>query len=428
MKFGAEYEANRADLDVVISQISRSSDSVYDWNEQFVTARVRNRVPTLYAQDVWEASPRVRLSAGLRWEAQYLSGDRGPSRTIGSEFAPRLGVVYQPGELGSQRLFASAGRFFEQVKPLSEIFWNGSGSLLVRQFPQNPLIDSTNGVVQAELGFNDVPVTPDVRGQYYDQVTLGYERRLGTEVKVGIHGTYRQLRWAVEDGVAPGDSVYRMGNPGRGPLATMPRARQRYTALELSLERSTPGPLYLLASYVLSRNVGNYTGLFATDYLQPAPNSGPQYDVPDLMTNAYGLLPNDRTHVAKVVASYHLTFGATVGGFLTVASGTPLSELATSSAGGAYRTFVRPRGSVGRTPTIWSLDLHAEYDLPVALAARLRPRVLLDIFNLGSPREVLFYEQHHFLDDGLSQVNPNYGAVTHYQAPMSARLGMVVDF
>jgi hypothetical protein len=41
---------------------------------------------------------------------------------------------------------------------------------------------------------------------------------------------------------------------------------------------------------------------------------------------------------------------------------------------------------------------------------------------------VLFSEQLHFLDDGLSQVNPNYGAVTHYQAPMSARLGMVVDF
>jgi hypothetical protein len=83
---------------------------------------------------------------------------------------------------------------------------------------------------------------------------------------------------------------------------------------------------------------------------------------------------------------------------------------------------------VGRTPTIWSLDLHAEYNLPVALTTRLRPRVLLDVFNLGSPRKVLFYEQLHYLDNGLTQVNPNYGAVTRYQAPMSARLGMVVGF
>jgi hypothetical protein len=428
MKFGAEYEANEFEQDILISQITRSSDSVYEWAEQPLAARVRNRVPTLYAQDAWEVTPRVRVSAGLRWEAQYLSGDSGPSRTIGSQFAPRLGFVYQPGELGSQRLFASAGRFFEQIRAFGQIFWNGGGSLLVRQFPQNPLIDSTNGVVLADFSFDEVPATPDVVGQYYDQVTLGYERRLGTEVKLGIHGTYRILRWAIEDGVAPGDSVYRMGNPGRGPLATMPRARHRYTALELSLERSTPGPLYLLASYVLSRNVGNYTGLFATDYLDPLPNSGPQYDVPDLMTNAYGLLPNDRTHVAKVVASYDLSFGATVGGFLTVASGTPRSELATSASGGGYQTFVRSRGSAGRTPAIWSLDLHAEYTPPFAMGARLRPRLLLDVFNVGNSREVLFYEQLHYLDAARTQENPNYGVVTRYQAPMSARLGMVVDF
>jgi hypothetical protein len=140
------------------------------------------------------------------------------------------------------------------------------------------------------------------------------------------------------------------------------------------------------------------------------------------------LLPNDRSHVAKVVASYDLPFGATLGGFLTVASGTPVSELGTSAAGGGYNTFVRRRGSVGRTPTIWSLDLHADYTPPFAVGARLRPRFLLDVFNLGSPREVLFYEQLHYLDNARTQENPNYGVVTRYQAPMSARLGMVVDF
>ena len=46
----------------------------------------------------------------------------------------------------------------------------------------------------------------------------------------------------------------------------------------------------------------------------------------------------------------------------------------------------------------------------------------------GSPREVLSYEQLHYLDNGLTQVNPNYGQVTRYQEPMSARLGMVMGF
>jgi hypothetical protein len=428
VKLGAEYEDNLYSDSGTGSTIRRLPDNVYDWEIVTGFTRGHNRVPTLYVQDAWEVNRRLRVSAGVRWEAQHLSGEVGPPRTIASEVAPRFGVVYEPGELGSQRLFASAGRLFEQVTPVALLFWNSTLVQLIREYPQNPFVDSSNGVVLSQIDFSAVPATEDLIGQYYDKLSVGYERRVGAAFKVGVHGTYRVLRWVLEDGVAPGDSVYRMGNPGRGALAAMPRARQRYAALELSLERSTPGPLYLLASYVLSRNMGNYTGLYATDAPVAAPNSGPQYDYPDLMINAYGLLPNDRTHVAKAAASYRLRCGATLGGFLTVASGTPLSEYGTSAAGARYWTFVRPRGSAGRTPAIWSLDLHASYDLPIARDGRVRPRLLLDVFNIGSPRRGLLYDQHHYLDNAQTQVNPNYGAVTRYQAPMSARVGMVVDF
>ncbi len=428
MKLGAEYEDNSYSTGFVTSLVFRVGESAYDWIRQRFAARVRNRVPTVYAQDSWEASPRLRVNAGLRWEAEHLSGDDGPSRTIGSQLSPRLGVVYQPGELGSQRMFASAGRFFEQLKPFGQAFWNGEGTSTIVEFPQDPLVDSMNGVLLSGFDFSAVPLTPDLRGQYFDQFTVGYERRVGRALKVGVRGTRRVLRWAIEDGFAPGDSVYRMGNPGRGPLATMPRARQRYQALVLSVERSTPGRLYLLASYVLSRNEGNYTGLFATDYLSPGPNAGPQYDVPDLMINADGLLPNDRTHVAKIAASYRVGARAVLGGFLTLASGTPRSEFGTSTAGAPYKTFVRPRGSAGRTPAIWSLDLHAAYELPVAASSRVRPRLLLDVFDAGNPRAELLYDQQHYLDPEGTQVNPNFGAVTRFQAAMSARAGIAVDF
>jgi hypothetical protein len=427
VKLGAEYEDNLFSDSGTLSTISRS-DAAYDWGVNSGFSRTHDRVPTLYVEDVWGLNRRLRVSAGVRWEAQHLSGEVGPPRTVASEIAPRFGVVYELGKLGSQRLFASAGRFFEQVAPLALEFWNGSGEVVIREYPQNPLVDSTNGATLLRFGFV-APATRGLVGQYYDQVNIGYERRLGDAFKIGAHGTYRVLRWVLEDGTLPGDpSVNRMGNPGRGPLAAMPRARQRYAALELSVERSTPGPLYLLASYVLSRNVGNYTGLFATDLMYGWPNSGPQYDVPDLMINAYGLLPNDRTHVAKAAASYRLGFGATLGGFLTVASGTPLSEYGTSAAGAPYWTFVRPRGSAGRTPPIWSLDLHAAYDLPFARDGRVRPRLLLDVFNVGSPRRALLYDQLHYTDNAQTSVNPNYGAVTRYQPPMSARIGMVMDF
>lgn len=428
VKVGAEFEDNLYADSGTLSTVSRSATNAYDWGINTGFSRVHNRVPTLYAQDTWEMNRRLRASVGVRWESQHLSGEVGPSRTIANEIAPRLGVVYEPGRLGSQRLFASAGRFFEQVAPLAVIFWNAVGVQRSREYPQNPLVDSANGVDNSPpIEFGAVPATDDLVGQYYDQVEAGYERLAGA-FKIGVHGTYRVLGWVLEDGIAPGDSVYRMGNPGRGPLAAMPRARQRYAALELSFERSTPGPLYLLASYVLSRNVGNYTGLFASDALFGWPNSGPQYDYPDLMINAYGLLPNDRTHVAKAAASYHFGFGATLGGFFTMSSGTPRSENGSSAYNPAYWTFVRPRGSAGRTPPIWSLDLHAAYDLPAARGGRVRPRLLLDVFNVGSPRRALLYDQRHYLDNAQTTANPNYGAVTRYQPPMSARVGMIVDF
>ena len=123
-----------------------------------------------------------------------------------------------------------------------------------------------------------------------------------------------------------------------------------------------------------------------------------------------------------------MRFGATFGGFLTVASGAPLSENGSSAYNPSYWTFVRPRGSARRTPDIWSLDLHGAYDLPAAVSGRVRPRLLVDLFNVGSPRKGLLYDQRHYFDNAQTSVNQNCGAVTRYQPPMSARVGVVVDF
>jgi hypothetical protein len=426
LKGGAEYESNRTHETVHGSFVTRQGDSSYDWWEPFLVSRVGNRIPTVYVQDAWEVTPRLQITGGLRWESQHISG-AGPDRTVPIELAPRLGVVFQLGAPGSARLLGSAGRYYEQVPALSAIWWNGRGFYQDRHFPANPLIDSSNADTLQRLV---VPVRPsrDLLGQSYDQFSLGFERRLGAAYKVGVRGTYRVLRWIIEDGFAPGDTVDRMGNPGRGTLAAMPRARQHYVALELSAERATPGRLYLLTSCVLSRNVGNYTGLYATDNLVPLPNSGSTYDVPDAMTNAYGLLPNDRTVVFKTAVSYRPRDDVTLGGFLAVATGTPLSEGGTSAYGSGYWTFVRQRGSAGRTPTIWSLDLHGAYDLPVARGGRIHPRLLVDLFNVGNPRKPVLFDQRHYYSADRTAVNPLYRAVTSYQPPMSARAGMTVDF
>ncbi len=236
---------------------------------------------------------------------------------------------------------------------------------------------------------------------------------------------YRDLRWVVEDAARDAASPTVVGNPGRGALAYLPRATRTYTSLEVMLERAGAGPLSFLISYALSRNHGNYTGLFATDYLAPTGNVSPQFDLPETTVQATGLLPNDRTHVLKGWGSYRLPFGLTVGAAAIVASGTPLTEFGWSDE--TYLLFVRPRGTAGRTPATINVDLRFAYDVPT-VAGGIRPRLLLDVFNLGNRRQPVAIDQLHYTTEDRSAVNPNYGAVTRYQAPLRVRLGLVVDF
>ena len=425
IRVGAEFETNEYGGSTQYSVITREADTLYDWNQGSVSGTVANRIPTLFVQDSWEVARQLQLNAGIRWESQHMSGE-GPARTVPSEPAVRLGLVFQPGESGRARIFASAGRFYEQVPPLSAQWWNGRGYILERLFPLDPRVDSSRADTLQHATY-PLAASPDMLGQSYDQFIVGYERVFDGGYRVGIGGTYRTLNWVIDDGTLPGETIYRVGNPGLGLLSAMPRAQQRYEALTLTIERAAPGPLYLLASYVLSRNVGNYTGLYSTDNGYGLANAGSTYDVPDAMTNAYGLLPNDRTHVLKTSAVYHLSTRATLGGFLTVASGTPLSK-GGQSAYGTYFTFVDPRGSVGRTPAIWSLDLHGSVDLSVTASQRVRPSLLIDVFNVGSPRAPVTYDQQYYLTADRTKVNSSYGSVTGYQPPMSARVGMAIDF
>jgi hypothetical protein len=429
VKLGAAYEVNTYTMDNYWSFVQRDLDTagvpVYGWLQAPMHYRAQNAIPTVYAQDSWEVSPRLRVNLGVRAEGQFMSGDTGVAFWIAPEIAPRVGVVFQPGELGVQKVYASVGRFYEQVGMWSVGFWTGLWSQTFGTYPQNPLVDTTGGVVQGGSG---VGAQPDrsLKGQYYDEVTAGYERRLGRAIRLGVRGTYRTLRWAVEDGAKDPNSPFIVGNPGRGALAYLPRARRDYTALELTLERSG-GPLTFLASYVISRNRGNYTGLFASDALQIAGNAGMQFDFPEQTVNATGFLPNDRTHVLKFLGSYRLPMGLTVGTSAILASGTPLNEYGTGPYS-PYWTLIVPRGTAGRTPTTWNVDLRFAYDVPLARESRLRPRVQLDVFNVGNQRRPLTYDQMHYATPDQSGVNPNYGLVTLYQAPLSARLGMVVNF
>jgi hypothetical protein len=441
VKLGVEYEQNRYEEFVDASAepgspagfIRKDNDTAYYWLHVSSSLAVKNRVPTVYLQDGWQVSERLVLNLGIRWDAQYLTSALGdPAQSFTGEWQPRLGVVYRVGAHGGHKVFGSYGRFYEQIPlNMSYFYYNNGTSNVQLRFDHDPRLDPSGGDTTFALFDPLIQPRHDLDGQSYDEFTLGWEGEVGHAMRAGVRGVARRLRWAVEDAFDPEAGEWQVGNPGRGNLAFAPRARRHYSALVFTLEKPRGRRFDFLASYVLSRSSGNYPGLYDVQIGAAQPNATLAFDFPELYHNSSGLLPNDRPHVVKFSGSYRFDWGMTAGAVVSWASGMPRNELGAATVGFPYNVFLQQRGSVGRTPSVLDLNLRLAYALP-AWGGGLRPRLSLDLFHLTNARTVVRNDDAHYLalDDAGNQttVNPGYNRGLVFQPPMSARLGVSLDF
>jgi hypothetical protein len=440
LKAGLEYEDNKLDADWqwitadgAAGWVEKYNDTTFATNRLLQEAELHVRVPSVFVQDSWQATRRLRLNVGFRWDGYYSLGSEGDVvEEINDQVQPRVGAIYQIGQLGSQKIFGSYGRFYEQIPTFAGRF--------LSSFYQDWVVYTENPVNNPSAPGDTVWVAPldlaaeDLKGQHFDEFTLGYERRIGRTWRAGISGIHREQREVVDDAEVE-SGAWQRGNPGRGALDFIPDPIRRYSALELTAGKAVPGNYSLGASYVLSRSYGNYTGVFNTDNGLNNANTGPAFTYPFLMNNSEGRLPNDRPHVFKIFGSYVTRFGLTAGGFFTWQSGTPLSEF--GSYFGFYLVHQRPRGTFGRMPSLWDLNLRFTYDLVSRESGdrRFSPRLLLDIFHLfGQKKPVAFDQLRYFeVDDQGIPVpaageNPFFMQPIAWQPPMVIRMGIETGF
>jgi len=451
IKLGLEYEDNELEtlwqwrtpdgFDGWVSQFPDTSaplGSLWEssnWNQDMT---IHVRVPSFFIQDSWQASSRLRLNVGVRWDGYYSIDEKGDVvEEINDQYQPRLGFVYQLGELGSQKIFASAGRFYEQVPSMAGRFLSGfyQHSFIYTENPiNNPTAVPADTAFIIAGGVTDLPAE-DLKGQHFDEFTLGYERRIGNTWRAGIAGIHRELREVVDDAVEGGvlGGLWQRGNPGRGALDFLPDPIRRYTALELTLG-TTRQRYNLGTSYVLSRSYGNYVGVYNTDQNVSNANTGPAFTTPLLLKDAEGLLPNDRTHVFKLFGSYATSWGLGAGAFFTWQSGTPLSEFGLLNY--FYMIHQVPRGTAGRTASIWDLNLRFSYDLvPRSAGRKFSSRLLLDVFHFLSEKTPVNFDQTHYFGvdangdpNPAAGTNPFYLQPTAWQPPMVIRMGIETGF
>jgi len=360
---------------------------------------------SLYVQDSWRMRSNLTLNLGVRWEKQEVGGrDGNAAITLDDNFAPRAGFIWDVMNNGRSKLYTNFGRFYESIPmDINLRSFGGEISLQSNNFdptPGNFTPDLTapkfaSGRNYSFLGGSTVPVDPDLKGQYVDEILVGYDQEVMANLAIGIKGTYRDLGSVIEDMLVIEQGDYFIANPGSGigknagflseDIAPANEAERKYVGVELHANKRFSNNYQMFASYLWSRLEGNYDGLFQVSTGQLDPNINSAYDYADFALNNDGLLSNDRTHQVKFYGSYtvpnSLARGLDLGVSAYWQSGAPLTGLGYEFAGYRnYEYYLTERGSLGRGPSDYEADIHIGY--PINFASGMSVRVLLDAFNV----------------------------------------------
>jgi hypothetical protein len=220
-------------------------------------------------------------------------------------------------------------------------------------------------------------------------------------------------------------------------LLGYPKGDRTYKAVEFTIERATE-QFNLIGSYVYAKNRGNTEGYVKSDNGQDDAGITQDFDQPSLMDGAYGYLPNDRRHSLKLFGSYYATDRLLLGSNILMQSGRPTNAFGIEHPSGTpiygdtyYVTnattgdlnFI-PRGTYGRTDTVFRIDVSAIYSFNWADRADVELRA--EIFNLLDASATT--EVYEFAELSAGVPDNRLGASTAYQTPRYLRLGATIRF
>lgn len=310
---------------------------------------------------------------------------------------------------------------------------------------------------------------------YKEEFVLGYETQLTEDFAASIRGTYRFVGAALDDFCGPVANQHfcTLVNPGKpgswysddnednipdpGSLKTysaadmaLPEAENEYLAVQTQLGYRGE-KLRWDFQYTWSRSYGNFEGAVKSDINQADAGITQDFDFPALMDGSDGYQANDRRHVFKLFGSYDVTDKFTVGFNSTLNSGRPLSMFGQGYPSsdpkyyGSYgdtfylvtgcpdangngkcesseRQFTRmPRGSAGRTPWNFNLDVSAAYDFEIS---GVDLRASATVFNVLNIQEITSSNEHYEARRSAGTANPWYGSAYTWQTPRYVRFSL----
>jgi outer membrane receptor protein involved in Fe transport len=420
-----------------------------------------------FLQDQWRVSPRVTVNAGLRFDTESYYGfdpQSGPFKafSLKNQWAPRLGFIWDFAGDGTAKLYGSVGRFYYALPTvLTTRSFTAASELSVFNYDPNSL-DPDPTAPQTPLFQGGDPYSerfdPGTGQSYQDEATIGVEKAFTPSLSVGLKATYRALGRAVEDrcdlnadtsvdengnrvcpacapstcaifnagGSGPAASGYYPtcdgsgvpSDPAAGTCSTQAGvgtpigpARRYFRGVELMARERLSDELWAQASFLYSSLMGNYSGAVREASGQTDPGINSDFDYAQFMNRAYGRLELDRPVQARLDAFYDSRFGLSAGVSFYIRSGRPTSRL------GWYNGFyvadlnLVTRGSDGRLPTDYDMNVSLSYDLNVGPLTITPLFYVSSLLNRQTPNDVLqlFNSSGAFVSNSDSPFNQQPG-------------------
>jgi carboxypeptidase family protein/TonB-dependent receptor-like protein len=445
--FGQIYHVNRASLTAARSTTQRYS--------------------AVFVEDEWKIGNSITIRPGVRYEQETLSGTLVQDFSLSNNWAPRIGVVWDPTRRGMAKVFANYGRYYARVpNDLAARALSSDASLTADYFDSTLTRPVPDGIVTTNATTGDQTTThytllgggaddidPNAKLSYYNEWVAGAEYTLRRAIDVGVRYVHRDIGRVLEDvqryplvsvalgvpGAATADYLLTNPGPTTPVVQAVPDAAvsfetpvHDYNAVEFTANKRLANNWSLNSSYRWSRLTGNFEGFFRNDNGQSDPGISSLYDYPtndptyaavggplfgfagDIrFLGTAGPLPLDRTHDLKVYGTYAFDMGLNLSVGFELESGAPLTAFAAhpvyDSGGEIPLTprgagFQTSEGFQTRTPWTKPVSAGVSYDLKFGARNLL---LIADVFNVFNTQTILDYD--NFSDLRFNVANPDFG-------------------
>ncbi|MDH4197008.1 MAG: TonB-dependent receptor [Candidatus Aminicenantes bacterium] len=434
-----------------------------------------------FIQDTWSPIARLTLNLGVRFDHQEgiipVQGEDREAMTYGGKLydprvtkafkpliwntlAPRLGATYDITGDGKTAFKVSFSRYY--IANILQWFVTvNPNSFISYRYRLNP--DGTpKGSLYNFSATAEAQMDPDLKSPYLDEFTIGLEREIIRDLRVGaryIHKWDRNLLEGVDlnaldlDALMGGAELSTVwtnftpvqvidpydGQPvpfwkkvdtslsSKAYYTNPPGADRDYDGVEVTIDKRFSNNWQFNASYVWQKS----RGLIGTDFDDSW--SGQSYfDDPNMHTNALGDFSAERRNQIKIQGLWRGPFGIDLSAYFRRLDGNRYTRLVRSQdlgltlPQGNWTVYAEKRGSRVE-PVLTILDLRVEkaFNLPKSFG---RLSLFADIFNVFNVNTATSIQSTSSSTLTVNNQPVKFGGLTDITDPRVARLGVKIEF